>query len=67
MTEAAVLERRPLLRHKWLPLRKTYGSNEFLCANCRLEKIGRFSGGTHWTEWRRDGKYIESEGTPPCQ
>jgi hypothetical protein len=54
-------------RHKWLQLRKTYGSNEFICEHCRLEKIGRFDRGHHWTEWKRDGSYISSERTPVCQ
>lgn len=54
-------------RHSWQPLRKTYGSNEQICRRCRLEKIGRFDRGVHWTEWKRDGKYLTVDATPPLR
>jgi hypothetical protein len=61
------LQERNNRRHKWAPLRTTYGSDEYICEHCRLEKIGRFDRGHHWVEWKRDGGYISSERTPVCR
>jgi hypothetical protein len=62
-TDGAMAMRSPL-RHKWVKVERSIVQT---CANCGLRKIARWSHNQHWTEWQhRDGRYIDSEGTPPC-
>lgn len=52
-------------RHKWGETVKNYGYARRRCQCCGIDKMMRHSGGHHWTEWWRDGKFV-SEQMPQC-
>lgn len=54
-------------RHKWSAPRRDVYLTFRDCVRCGLIKITHHEGHRPWISFERDGRHVESAGTPACE